>query len=174
VFIALYGGTAAALWAALRCFPAPARRIFRTPGLWLLFIALVAGPSLFWPPMIGRNIPVAPAIHPRLLPVDNRVLAELTRVPEVGRPPPTLAFLPYSVPPDRLVANLQRLRAHTLRDCFPAYRFIPTNDWAAACQQDGLLASRAWLADHSLPGDFEVREEGPDFILAFRKPPQNP
>lgn len=174
VFISLYAGVALGTWAALRLFPRPARKFFRSPWLLALGIAAVAGPALVWPPMIGHNVPIATVVRPRVLPTDNRVLGELNRTIADPGQRKTMAVIPSWDPPADLIVNLLRLHKHTRANLFPAYRLEALADMDSAEDCAGVLAAETLYAGSPLASNFVPRVHGTHFIFALRKSTENP
>lgn len=172
VFIALYTGLAASLWSCMYCFSATVKCVLRSPLLLLAVFLCVAAPSVYAPPMIGRNVPVADVIHPRNLPADNQVLAELIRPP--GRPSEkkSLAVVPNrdASSHSQLIRSLLRLHyPHPRENAFPGYRMIRTVNPRQAFEHDALLMPAPMLDAYPLPVTFEIHTIGRDYVFAIRK-----
>lgn len=174
VFVSLYAGLALSTWAALRQFPTLAQRFFRSPWLMALGIAAVAGPALVWPPMIGRNVPIATVVRPRVLPTDNRVLGELNRTIPAAAPRQTLAIIPSWNPPADLIVNLMRMHVNTQANLFPAYRLAVYPDMASAKDCAGVLVAEKPFDDSPGSRDFVPLARGARYVFALRKPTENP
>lgn len=172
VFIALFTGLAAILWTAIHRGGGMVRRMLHSPWAMGSGLIAIAGPSLLWPPMIGRNVPVAEVIHPRSIPSDNLVLRELTcaTAPPLGGKK-TLAMISSPDTPVHLIANLLRIHCRTRDHVFPAYSIIGFPTLAAAEAADALLFPEALLHNESLPGTFTVHTKGPGYIFATRTAP---
>ncbi|HMO51475.1 MAG TPA: hypothetical protein PKE26_09455 [Kiritimatiellia bacterium] len=167
VFIAIFCGLALLIWSANRLISACGLRLIKTTGGMILVMAIVAGPSLLWPPMIGRNVPIAPVTQPRFRPGDNRVLEELCRTrPDSQKK--TMALLLQPGEPAALMQNLLRLKPHAWRDAFAGYTLFSTDDPRAALEADAVLAPVEWLEKQGRPAPFEVHAEGPGYVLLMR------
>jgi hypothetical protein len=174
VFISLYAGLALALWTGIHRFPGLVRKAFHSSWLLALGIAAVAGPALVWPPMIGRNVPIAAVVRPRAIPADNLVLRELNRPVEIPAQRKTLALIPSWNPPSDLIINLMRMHKNTRANLFPAYRLVAYPNMASAKDCDALLVAEALFTESPWSRDFIPHARGAHFIFALRKPPENP
>ena len=171
VFMVLLTGLATTLWWVLHSFPVWARRASRSPRLLAAAAALMAVPSIFHPPMIGRNVPIADVIHPRSIPADNRVIAELQRSrKKTAGEKPLFAVCLQPAPRSGLALNLLRLRsAHMRRNIFRGYRLMFANDVREAMSADALLLAQNTVSE-ALPG-FVLHTRGPDYLFFVRAAP---
>jgi hypothetical protein len=170
VFITLYTGLAAVLWTVIHRLPVMARRVMRSPWLLTLGIVTVAVPSLVWPPMIGRNVPIADVVQPRSIPVDNLVLRELTRPGNSPSGKKTLVIIHSRDLPSPLIRSLLAMSSQTRSNIFPAYRAVVTVDAVSIPAFDALLVADHRAADIHIPDDFTIRTRGPGYIFALREP----
>lgn len=170
VFVAVFAGLALFLGALTRGRPVTLWRwAARAPVLSAIGVALVASPSLLWPPMIGRNVPITDAIHPRCLPGDNRVMDELIRGNRRGEDP-VLAVVRSSEHSAPLIQNLLRLEPPAREHAFLGYRLMPTDDLARALEQDAVLVTEGEVAESALQTAFDVHTRGRGFVFALRRP----
>ncbi|MBM9538192.1 hypothetical protein [Desulfobulbus alkaliphilus] len=177
VFIALYMGVAAALWTCIDRFPSAIRHVQHSPKLQLLALLCVAGPAICFPPVIGKNVPIANVIQSRNLPSDNQVLAELIRAPETFSGKKRLAVVPpiNDASQSHLISNLLRLHyPHPREHAFPGYYMVRPNNPLEAFELDALLISSSMLALYPLPEDFEIHTTGRDYVFAIRRPVKAP
>lgn len=173
VFIAIYTGVAAVLWTSFDRFPTITRQVLHSPPLLLLVVLCVAGPAILFPPVIGKNVPIADVIQTRNLPSDNQVLAELIRTPDTLSGKRRLAVIPPSndASQSHLISNLLRLHyPHPRGHAFPGYEIIPTNNPVEAFELDALLIPTPMLALYPLPEDFEIHTTGRNYVFAIRRP----
>ncbi len=172
VFVTLYAGLAATLWVATHHAPGMFRKVLRSRPLTLTCLALLAGPSLVYPPMIGRNVPIAAVIRPRAIPSDNQVMTELRRAAGHANGKQTLVLVaPKGDAPD-LIFNLLLFNRFTRESVFPGYRMTRTRGLDDLHGVDALLMPDTPKAA-PLPSGFILHTRGPGYVFALREMPDS-
>ncbi len=173
VFLALFTGLLLALWSLLEATPRRLRRLFRRPAVVALGCVFTAGPALLRPPAIGRNVPVSAAIHPRSIPGDNLLMAELTRPPPDGSARRT-ALLVVSDEDVGLLRNLRRLDQPTRAVALAGYRLVREQEVDARTGRlDAVVIPAGRFESEGWADGFTVHVQGDGVVLGLRRSPDH-